>query len=269
MIEIDNSLVTDDAPYCDKLDYLGLQESITESSFTLQPPSPKELDLLANPFQSTRFAKQMPPWSGGKNAFNSHRINATMIGGPRVLPSGQRRWRRPNPLESIEKCTTALTKRKTEFGHWSMVDIWDGFEYHIFRAIDGLSNVRYVVSAFLPRYVEGEGIDRQVWIDRHVRHHGDAWLSFMQAIICNLRRELPTVLLSGSNAYMIIGIDSYDITGNAYFDFKGYQLEDVPLSSRPSPQILHFENQFFHNRGRENCRENIRDAMAFVAFEPI
>ena len=271
MITIDASLVFDDVPYCAKLDSIPLREVFTDPDFVFSLPSTKELDLLANPFQLSRYARRLSRWSGGRNALNSHQINATMIGGPRVFPSGRRRWWSPDPLERTERCTTAATRRSTAMVNWSIIDIWAGFEYHIFRAIDDLSNVRHVVSAFLPRYSDGVGVDHQVWMDRHVNHHGDAWLDFMQAIECNLRRGLPTVLLSGSDAYMLIGVyaSSSSSTGRPFFGFWGYPLEDVPLSSRPIPQRLEFEQNLYINPFDENNREKHRDAMAFVAFEPL
>ena len=268
MITIDDSLLSDDAPYCDKLDSLPLPEVFTTPRFDIQPPSLKELDLLENPFQLSDYATGLSIYSGGRHSLNSIQINATMIGGPRVL-TAQRRYTNPDPLECIERCTTSRTIYSTAMVNWSIIDVYAGFQYHIFRAIDDLSNVRHVVGAFLPRYHDGEGVDHQIWWDRHINHHGDAWLPFMQAIVCNLRRGLPTVLLSGSDAYMLIGFELYSPGTVPYFEFVGYQLEDVPLSARPVPQIFRFAQNFFINPFDENCLEKIRDAMAFVAFEPI
>jgi len=269
VITIDNSLVSYDALYCGKLDSLPLQELFTAPKFVLQPPGSKELDLLANPFQLSKFATLLSIHSGGRHSLNSIQINATMIGGPRVL-TVQRRYSNPNPLKRIERCTTSRTTHSTTMGFWSVEDVYEGFQYEIFHAIDDLSNVGHVVGAFLPRYYDGKGVDHQVWLDKHVNHHGDSWLPFMQAIECNLRRGLPTVLLSGSDAYMLIGFEQYSPSPVPNFEFVGYQLGDVPLSSRPDIHKINFEQEFFLNPFDENClEEEIRDAMAFVAFEPI
>jgi len=251
----------DSSPTIFAVDYCSQIASIPNGPPVLPNPSSKEIDLLANPFQ-TYAATVMSRWAGGNYSINPLPINAEMIGGPRITTSG-RRWHAGSMMR-IGSYTTGRTDEIARFPPRTVLEVNAGFEFQVFKSTCDSTKVDHVIAGFLPCYRGGQGIDSTVYMDYEVTHVTDAWEPFMQAIRCNLDKNLPTVLLVCDKAWMLLENGRHNPPNE--FEFMGYKLEGTSTTTRPALNPLKFTNAFHIWNYEEKYP---RLAMAFVAFEPL
>lgn len=253
-IHVDSSPKRHNVDYCEQI------ASIPTCLPTGTIPSNKEIDLLAYPFQ--QYANTiMPRWSGSNYSINPLPINAELIGGPKIT-AAQKRY--SNSVARIGGFTTGGTSEIARFPPRTVLNIDSGFEFQIFRSTCPSTKVDHVIAAFLPRYHGGIGIDTTVYMDYEVSHNSDAWGPFMNAIKCNLAKNLPTVLLLDNEAWMLLENGRHNPPTD--FEFIGYKLDDISSPTRPTLSPLTFTNAF-HCVNYE--QKYPRPAMAFVAFQPL
>lgn len=254
-IHLDSSPKRHDVDYCEQI------ATIPNPLPTGTIPSNKEIDLLANPFQT--YAKtRMPRWSGSNYSINPLPINAELVGGPKITATGRRRH--SNSVVRRGSFTTGSTREIARFPPRTVLNIDSGFEFQIFRSTCPTTKVDHVIAAFLPRYHAGRGIDTTVYMDYEVTHEADAWEPFMDAIKCNLAKNLPTVLLLDNEAWMLLENGRHNPPTD--FEFIGYKLDEISSSTRPALGPLTFTNHFHSWNYEHKCP---RPAMAFVAFQPL
>ena len=231
-----------------------------------KPVSSKEFDLLQNPFQKSSFAKNLH-WCGGNYSQNPIELNAMMIGGPRLAGRTLRRkYRSPDCVEMDGHYNTGNVRNVPNLFGWVWIEIDSGFEFMTFKPHDSSTRIKSAVAGRLPIYHGGVGLGQPIAIDYHVNYVGsDPFLAFMEAIKCNLRRGLPTVLFKDEECFMLLQCNH---TSGSSYDFEGYELDGKSRKKRPSLIPIRIDDSTFFNGSKPNS-DAMRGVMSFVAFDPI
>lgn len=255
----------DAADYSLKLDKHGIGKP-SKKTPKHKPVSSKEFDLLQNPFQKSSFAKNLH-WCGGNYSQNPLELNAMMIGGPRLAGRTLRRkYRSPDCVEVDGHYNTGHVRNVPNLFRWTWIEIDSGFEFMTFKPNDSSTRIKSAVAGHLPIYDRGIGLGQPIAIDFHVDYVGrDPFLPFMEAIKCNLKRGLPTVLFKDKECFMLLQCNH---TSGSSYDFEGYELDGKNRTKRPKLIPIRIDDSTFFNGSKPNSDAK-RGVMSFVAFDPI